>query len=246
MKNTLAALALVAFTFVFTLGLAAQSRSTQRTQVVMGNNGRSDLNSTLIDLDRVSQATQNDIANMRVENWKSGWKTGFIKDNSHTQQAQQAAGSLHRNLVNAMPGLIHDVQSSRGSISSTFKLYDDVSLVCEAVDSLINASEVSGHKNDAAPLVDDYTALTRVRRALSSYIQQTAAAWESHGRTAAFVTPPALYGSRPASPSSTMQIVDDQGVKKIIVDDTVPEKKQAPAAAASKKKTAAVTLTNMD
>ena len=244
MKNTLAALALITFSFVFTLGLAAQSRNTQRTQVVMGNTGRSDLNSTLIDLDRVSQATQNDIANMRVENWKSGWKTGFTKDNSHTQQAQQSAGSLHRNLANAMPGLIHDVQSSRGSISSTFKLYDDVSLVCEAVDSLINASEASGHKNDAAPLQDDYTALTRVRRSLSNYIQQTAVAWETHGRTAAFVNPPALYGSRTASPSSTMQIVDDQGVKKIIVDDTVPEKKSAPAAT-SKKKTA-LTLTNLE
>jgi hypothetical protein len=245
MKNTLAALALIAFSFAFTLGLAAQSRSKQRTQVVMGNTGRSDLNSTLIDLDRVSQATQNDIANMQVENWKSGWKTGFMKDNSHTQQAQQAAGSLHRNLVNAMPGLIHDVQSSRGSISSTFKLYDDVSLVCEAVDSLINASEAAGHKNDAAPLLDDYTALTHVRRSLSNYIQQTAVAWESHGRTAAFVTPPALYGSRTSAPSSTMQIVDDQGVKKIIVDDTVPEKKTTQSAA-PKKKAAAVTLTNLE
>lgn len=252
MKNTLAAIALLSLSFAFTSSLGAQSRGTQRTQAVMGNNGRTDLNSTLIDLDRIAQATQNDIATMQVEKWKSGWKSGFLKDGSHTQQAQQAAGSLQRNLANAMPGLIHDVQSSRGSVSTTFKLYDDVSLVCEAVDSLINASEVIGHKSDAAPLVDDYTALTRVRRSLSNYIQQAAASLETRGgrgSSASFVAPPPLYApqSKTASSSaapSTQIVTDQQGVKKIIVDDTVPEKKTASSETPKKK--AAVTLTNLD
>jgi hypothetical protein len=248
MKNTLAAIALITFSFAITSSLAAQSRNGQRTQVTMAGTGHTDLNTTLIDLDRISQATQNDIANMQVESWKSGWKTGFLKDGSHTQQAQQAAGSLQRNLANALPGLIHDVQTSRGSVSTTFKLYDDVSLVCEAVDSLINASEAIGHKSDAAPLVDDYSAFTRVRRALSNYIQQAALAWETHGKTpsAAFVAPPALYAPQTASSStSSTQIVNDQGVKKIVVDDTVPEKKTAPAAAAAPKKKP-VTLSNLE
>ncbi|HEY7405845.1 MAG TPA: hypothetical protein VIB39_20130 [Candidatus Angelobacter sp.] len=252
MKNTLAAIALLAFSFAFASNVAAQSRTPQRTQVVTGNNGRADLNSTLIDLDRVAQATQNDIANLQVEKWKSGWKSGFLKDGSHTQQAQQAAGSLQRNLANALPGLVHDVQNSRGSVSTTFKLYDDVSLVCEAVDSLINASEAVGHKSEAGPLVDDYTALTRIRRSLSNYIQLAAANLETRGvrPAASFVTPPALYApqSKTASSSpapSTQIVTDQQGVKKIIVDDTVSEKKAASTDAATKKK-AAVTLTNLD
>jgi hypothetical protein len=33
-----------------------------------------------------------------------------------------------------------------------------------------------------------------------------------------------------ANQSSAPQIVNDQGVKKIIIDDTIPEKKPAPAA----------------
>ncbi|HKD78776.1 MAG TPA: hypothetical protein VKH81_03735 [Candidatus Angelobacter sp.] len=258
MKNTLAATALIALSFAFSSSLAAQSRNGQRTQAVMGNSSRTDLNSTLADLDRVSQATQVDIAGMNVNKWKSGWKSGFTKDGSHTEQAQQAANSLRRNLANAMPGLIHDVQNSRGSVSTTFKLYDDVSLVCEAVDSLINASEAVGHKSDAAPLLDDYTALTRVRRSLSNYIQQAASALETRGGkgSVSFVTPPPLYPTRqPAAVSSTFvtstssstQIVDDQGVKKIIVDDTVPEKKTpAPSAGAATKKKAAVTVTNLE
>jgi hypothetical protein len=235
MKNALAAFALISFGLAVSSNLPAQQRGTQRTQVATAGTGRMDLNTALIDLDRVSQATQSDIANMHVEKWKSGWKPGFLKGNSHQAEAQQAATSLQRNLAYALPGLIHDVQSSRGSLSTTFKLYDDVSLVCEAVDSLINASEAAGKKNEAAPLGDDYSALTRIRRSLSAYIQQASASWENHGKApyAVLSAPPAQQSSRATSSSaqsSGPRVVNDQGVKKIIVDDTVPEKKPAPAA----------------
>jgi hypothetical protein len=240
MKNRLAAKVLISaaviFVMVFALGynLAAQ------------DNGRMDLNSALISLNQVSQATQNDIANMHVESWKSG----FLKrGGSHQAEAQQAATSLQRNLRYALPELIHNVQSSRGSMSTTFKLYDDVSLVCEAVDSLINASEASGKKNEAAPLQDDYAALAKVRRSISAYIQQATAQWENHGKApnVAFSAPPAQQQGfqsqnqprtqqtraqqqqqQTAAPAT--QVVDDQGVKKIVVDDTIPEKKAPPAA----------------
>ena len=247
MKNALAAFALISFSLAVSSNLPAQQRGTQRTQVTMAGTGRMDLNTALIDLDRVSQATQSDIANMHVEKWKSGWKPGFLKGNSHQTEAQQAATSLQRNLAYALPGLIHDVQNSRGSLSATFKLYDDVSLVCEAVDSLINASEASGKKNEAASLGDDYSALTRIRRSLSAYIQQASASWENHGKApyAALSAPPVQQSQRmttsspqsaaarpatasSANQSSSTQIVNDQGVKKIIIDDTIPEKKPAP------------------
>jgi hypothetical protein len=129
------------------------------------------------------------------------------------------------------------VQSSRGSMSATFKLYDDVSLVCEAVDSLINASEAAGKKNEAAPLADDYTALAKVRRSLSAYIQDASAQWETHGKApyAALSAPPAQRQRTQQRAAATQhapatQVVDDQGVKKIIVDDTIPEKKTPPPA----------------
>jgi hypothetical protein len=237
MKNSLAAFAVVSTTFIsmtlaFGPNLAAQSRPPLRKPVVMAGAGRTDLNSALIDLDRVSQATQSDIANLHVEKWKSGWKTGFLKDGSHKDQAQQAARSLQRNLATALPGLIHDVQNSRGSISATFKLYDDVSLVCEAVDSLISASEAAGRKSEAAALTDDFSALARIRRSLSAYIQQASSALETKGRAPyASVAPPAMQTSpREMTSSSTPQVItDNQGVKKIIVDDTIPEKKPATA-----------------
>ncbi|MGZ4844626.1 MAG: hypothetical protein ACXVJ1_07870 [Candidatus Angelobacter sp.] len=257
MKNRLAAKVLISaaaiFVMMFALGynLSAQARG--------ADSGRTDLNSALISLDRVSQATQSDIANLHVEKWKSGWKPGFLKGGSHQAEAEQAATSLQRNLRYALPELIHNVQNSRGSMSTTFKLYDDVSLVCEAVDSLINASEAAGKKSEAASLADDYSALARVRRSLSAYIQEASAQWENHGRApyAALSAPPAQQqsfqrqtaprtqaaqraaASQPASSQPT-QVVTDQGVKKIIVDDTIPEKKTEPAA---KKKP--VTLSNL-
>jgi hypothetical protein len=250
MKSRLAAKVLISaaaiFVMVFALGynLSAQARGAHRTQAA--DNGRMDLNSALISLDRVSQATQSDIANMHVESWKSGWRPGFLKGNSHQAEAQQAATSLQRNLRYALPELIHNVQSSRGSLSTTFKLYDDVSLVCEAVDSLINASQAAGKKSEAASLADDYSALTKVRRSLSTYIQQASAQWENHGKPpyAALTEPPVqrnfqsqsqqqtaprATASQPASSQPT-QVITDQGVKKIIIDDTIPEKKTPPAA----------------
>jgi hypothetical protein len=244
MKSNLAAITVISLSLVFASNLAAQSRNAQHTQVAMAGSGRADLNSTLIDLDRVSQATQSDISNMHVEKWKSGWKSGFLKDGSHKDQAQQAAGSLQRNLANALPGLINDVRNSRGSISATFKLYDDVSLVCEAVDSLISASEAAGKKSDAAPLVDDFSALARIRRSLSTYIQQASSAWETKGKAPyAAIASPTMQGAPQVSPSSTPQVItDNQGIKKIIIDDTVPEKKSA--APAPKKKP--VTLSNLE
>src|SRR6185437_169220 len=254
MKNRLVAKVLISaaaiFVMVFALGynLAAQTRGAQRSHAVMSDSGHTDLNSALFSLDRISQATQSDIANMHVESWKSGWKSGFLKSGEHQAEAQQAATSLQRNLRYALPELIHNVQSSRGSMSTTFKLYDDVSLVCEAVDSLINASEAAGKKNEAAPLQDDYTALAKVRRSLSAYIQEASAQWETHGKapSVALSAPPAQQRPRTqsraqqrtqqtrvqqqAAAAPATQVVNDGGVKKIIIDDTVPEKKTAPAA----------------
>ena len=249
MKNTLAVIVLIGVGCL-TVNLTAQSRA-PHTQAFAAA-GHTDLNSTLINLDRVSQAMQDDIARLGVEKWKSGWKTGFLKGSSHKEQAQQAAGSLQRNLANAMPGLIHDVQNSRGGIAATFRLYDDVSLVCETLDSLITASDAAGKKGDAAPLVEDYSALTRVRRSLSTYIQQSASSWETRGKmpVASFTTPASqpsrtmqtTHPVRQVNSSSPQVVMTDQGVKKIIIDDTVPEKKPAPTA----KKKPATTDSNLE
>ncbi len=206
--------------FSLSLSLAAQSggkRSRGGTTPVATSLAAAtnlpDVNTALADLERVSQATQSDIDGVHIDKWKSGWKTAFLKK-VHKEQAQKAAASLQKNLTEAMPGLIHDVQNSRGSVSSTFKLYDDLSLVCELLDSLVSATESYGKKDEYGPLADDFSALIRIRRDLSTYVQQAAASVETRGK---------LPYAAASSPSGTSA----QLPKKIIVDDTIPEKKPA-------------------
>jgi hypothetical protein len=94
--------------------------------------------------------------------------------------------------------------------------------------------------------------MSRIRRSLSNYIQQTSVSMENRTRTtyAAVSTPAAQPAPRrvaaapaPAAPQGP-QVVMDQGVKKIIVDDTVPESR--PAAVPAAKKKPATTLTNLE
>jgi hypothetical protein len=240
MKNTLVAVTLLSCSFIYGANLSAQARGAQRTQTA--DSGRMDLNTALISLDRVSQATQSDIANLHVENWKSGWKSGFLKSGSHQAEAQQAATSLQRNLRYALPELIHNVQNSRGSMSATFKLYDDVSLVCEAVDSLINASEAAGRKSEAAQLVDDYSALARVRRSLSAYIQQASAQWENHGRApSAAVSAPPVQQSYQQTQPRTQQAFQQQNQQQQPVQRAAAPAQPASSQPASSQPTMIVT-----
>lgn len=197
---------------VFTVSLAAQSSGTQRARVQTASAkamikpaamstpaepARPDLNAALADLERVTAATDTDIAGLDIDRWRSGWKTAWLKNRSHKQQAAQVAASLRRNLAQAMPGLIRDAEISRGSISSTFKLYNNLNVVYEALDSLVEGTKAYGKKGESGPLANDYAAMGRLRQELSAYIQQAAASIEPKS------------GPLP---------------KRIVVDDNVPPK----------------------
>ncbi|HET6934548.1 MAG TPA: hypothetical protein VFI72_06890 [Candidatus Angelobacter sp.] len=235
MKSVVPAVAVL----FFSLAVAAQSR----------NQGRQELNGTLADLERVSQATQVDIASMRIDKWSSGWKPGFLGKSSHTKEAQHLALSLRRNMEGVLPGMISDARSSRGSMSSSFKLYDDVSVLCDTLNSLATATQIYGKKGEYGPLVQDFNAMSRVRRNLSVYIEQKAAAVESRGVAPVYASSyaPARPVQRVASstaaaaPLSTTQATQTTTgtlPKKIIIDDNIPETKPA-------KKKAAVQYSNV-
>jgi hypothetical protein len=139
---------------------------------------RPNLDATMFDLQRVTVATDSDIADLDIGKWKSGWRTAWLKSESHKEQARQVAASLQHNLHDAMPSLINDVQTSRGSVSSAFKLYNNLSVVVESLDSLVAETRSYGKKGESGPIANDYTALSRLRQDISSYIQATAASLE--------------------------------------------------------------------
>jgi len=161
------------------------------------------LNSSLADLMRVAPATNQDLANLHQEGGKLHWVTFWRRDSAHRSQVVAA---LRRNLQSAVPNLIHDVQVSRGSISTTFKLYKDLSVVCESLDSLLSPA-ANGGKTEITALTNDLSDLNRIREELSAYIQQTSASIESKH--------PELVSSAGGFP------------KKIIIDDNIPDKPSA-------------------
>ncbi|PYP88211.1 MAG: hypothetical protein DMG65_15510 [Candidatus Angelobacter sp. Gp1-AA117] len=166
---------------------------------------RRDLSSSLNELQRVASATDKDIAGLGTDKPKSSWKTLWISSGSHKQQAQMAA-SLQRNLEMAMPELIRDVQASRGSFSSTFKLYNDLNAVHQTLESLVQSMDTHSKNPASISLANDLSTMGRIRQQLSSYIQDVSASMESGTKMAS------------AAPSGTT-VTTVNGVKKIIVDD---------------------------
>ena len=187
----------IVFVLVFSTGLFAQSRpaaaSTSPAPVAR------DLNSTLAELMHAAPATTQDLTNLQQPGGRLHRVTFWRGD--QTQKTQMTA-ALRRNLQFAVPDLIHDAQASGGSISTTFKLYKDLTVVCESLDSLLPAG--SRESKELTALRNDISDMNRLKEELSSYIQQTAAAMESKNAQ--------LVSSAGRSP------------KKVIVDDTIPEK----------------------
>lgn len=159
---------------------------------------RSDLNEVVAQIERVAMATNGDIAKLRIDKWKT--------DGAQRQQLQKVADSLQRNITDAVPGLIADVQNTHGSVSSSFKLYHNLNVVYEFLSSLADAAGAIGKKEEYEPLAQDAAALDAVRSSLSSYIEQTASSYESRMQNAA------RTAQQPPPPVKV--IVDDEPVKK--------------------------------
>jgi predicted PurR-regulated permease PerM len=185
------------FVLVFSIGLFAQSRpaaaSTSASSVPR------DLNSTLAELMRAAPATNQDLANLQQQGGRLHWVTFWRGDNA---QKTQMTAALRRNLQFAVPDLIDDAQASGGSIFTTFKLYKDLTVVCESLDSLLPPG--SRESKTELTLNNDLSDMNRLREELSSYIQQAAASIESKNAQ--------LVSSAGRSP------------KRVVVDDNLPQK----------------------
>lgn len=206
-------------------GLEAQTRSAQ-TQA------HPDLMSTLLELDRTAAATNSDIGHLDIDRWKGGWKTGWTTSSTHKDQAAKAAASLQRNLKGALPDLIRDAINQHGSMTATFKVYEDLNLVCETLDSLVDTAQQFGRKEESIPLSNDFGALVRLRKTMSAYIKERAVAADGGGGQPTYAT----YAPS-NSPSS------DMAPRKIVIDDDVPDKKTASN---NKKKKGSIQFNNVE
>ncbi|MGH9566220.1 MAG: hypothetical protein ACRD4I_09575 [Candidatus Angelobacter sp.] len=159
-----------------------------------------DLNMILAQIQRVALAATGDIGKLRIEKWKT--------DGDQKQQLQKVADSLQRNITYAIPGLLMDVRNTHGNVSTTFKLYHNLNVLYEFLSSLADAAGGLGKKEEYEPLAADAAALDEARTNLSTYIEQTAAAYEARVRASS-----ASAGQ--AAPPPRKIIIDDLPAKPV-------------------------------
>ena len=174
------------------------------------------LNLIIEQIQKAALSTNGDLGKLRIEKWKT--------DNDQKGQLQKMADSIQRNVTYAIPGLINDVENSQGSMSATFKLYHNITIVYEYLTSLTDAAGVLGKREEYEPLANDVAALDTARQNLSTYIEQTASQIESRKRSPVVpneAAPEASSTGQPGgkTPKGVHIITEKNGTKRIVVDD---------------------------
>jgi hypothetical protein len=180
---------------------------------------------------QVQQATSSasiNLGKLRIEKWKT--------DSQQKQQMQQVADSLQKNIANAVPGLIGDVQTTRGGVLASFKLYHNVNVLYEFLSSMAEAAGAFGKKEEYQPLEGDAAALDTARQSLSIYIEQAAGKMEAANRGSNAMQ--ARQAQATVVPGKKVVIIDEANVPapkrpKSAKKKTSPPPATAPAQAAS-------------
>jgi hypothetical protein len=200
-----------ALTFVLmfsaALGAMAQTQAPANPQLQTTPQA-GDLNAIMQQVQQATSSASVNIGRLRIEKWKT--------DSQQKQQMQQVADSLQKNIANAVPGLIGDVQNTRGGVLASFKLYHNVNVLYEFLSSMAEAAGAFGKREEYQPLEGDAAALDTARQNLSIYIEQAAGKIESANR-----------GSNAVQARQTQATVVP-GKKVIVIDDgDVPAPKHA-------------------
>jgi uncharacterized small protein (DUF1192 family) len=182
-----------------------------------------ELNQALAQLNQAAARTINDISVLRIEKWKT--------DASTKKQSEDNADALLRNLRGALPGLINEIQTAPENLAATFKLYRNVSALCDVMNNVAENAGAFGPKDDYQALANDFRALDQARRALADRMDKLSAAKDlelsqlrTQVRTLQAAAPP---------PTPKKVIVDDEPKK------PVKKKASPPKTATTPPKTAA-------
>jgi hypothetical protein len=195
MKSALAVIVL------FLCALLAVSQSAVSPSPAQPQPAASGLEPILNQIQQAAEATNSDLSGLHIERWKT----------NSTEKAEllKVADSLRRNATRAVPDLISEVRASHGSVSTTFKLYHNLNVLYEYLNSLADSAAALGKSDESSPLVREAGTLDSARQDLSTFIEQAAVSLEDKVRLAA--TPPPAHTAEPVP-------------KKIVVDDAAPKK----------------------
>jgi hypothetical protein len=156
-------------------------------------------------MEQASQATQLDLAKLRIEKWKA--------DGGSKRQAEANVESIQRNLQTALPGMIADLRTSPESLASTFKLYRNLDALYDVFSSVVESAGAFGSKDEFQSLENDLSALEKARRTFADRMESLAGAKEVE-----------LARLR-AEMRAGQATANSQPAKKVIVDDDEPVKK---------------------
>lgn len=169
----------------------------------------------LLQLTQVAQATNADIARLRIDRWKT--------DGSSKQQAQNNADALQRNLQQALPGLVLAAQSAPTAVAPSFKLYRNVDALYDVLTALAQAaSAFSKDEADSQSLARDAQQLDTLRHQLADRLEVMTTQRDAEMAR--------LRAAEQRAASTAAQLP-----KKIVIDDNESSKKPARKKVVKKK-----------
>jgi len=172
------------------------------------------LNGMLSQLEQASQATQLDLAKLRIEKWKV--------DSESKRQTQGNVESVQRNLQAALPEMITELRASPENLAATFKLYRNLDALYNVFGSVAESTGAFGSKDEFQALENDLSAFEKARRAFADRMESLAGAKEAE-----------VARLRVALQSAQASI-SAEPPKKVVVDDAAPPKKPAKKKSAAK------------
>ncbi|MGO9861974.1 MAG: hypothetical protein ACLPLR_00055 [Terriglobales bacterium] len=179
-----------------------------------------ELNSILSGLQQTAANMQTDLANTRVEKWKT--------DGATRRQAIGNVDAIQRNLRSALPEIMAQLSNAPEDLGVSFKLYRNLDLLCDVFGSVAESAGAFGSKDEFQSLSNDMNGLESARRAFGERMQKLAVSKEEEL-------------SRLRTQVKTLTAAPPPPPKKIVVDDTEPPKKPVKKKPAPAKPPAATT-----
>src|SRR6476620_8383263 len=125
---------------VFALLLSATCLTAQITPAPVPYASVSELNGILGPLEQASQATQADLAKLRIDKWKM--------DSNYKKQVLGNTESVKRNLQSALPEIVTLLRNSPEDLSATFKLYRNLDALYDVLGSIAESAGAFGSKDE--------------------------------------------------------------------------------------------------
>ena len=163
------------------------------------------LNEVLAALEQASQATQVDLAKLRIERWKT--------DATTKKQTDADVQSIQRNLETALPAVIGELRGSPENLTSTLKLYRNLDALYDVLTSVVESAGAFGSKDEFQSLQNDLNAIEKSRRAVAERMDALSTTKENE------------IGQLRTQLKNAQAAVPAAPPKKVVVDDTEPPKK---------------------